>query len=204
VAAAYDVLFGVLVQQSQIRRRRAVARSGARPRAHQSFDELQDSLSRAEFTRAVRMSLETYANLLFLLKLDLTLDMRIASRSSGGRVDPEVRLALAIRMLSKSAHLYLMLFRGASSSIYNVFHRTIPSTIKRIAMPGLPFQQNELQKLALSFSSSRQLPNPIYGCLAALDGICIEVQKPWTRTYTEIVSRLSSSAELGNMRQVRR
>jgi hypothetical protein len=71
-------------------------------------------------------------------------------------------------------------------------------------MPGLPFQQNELLNLALSFTTSLQPPNPLYGCLAALDGICIEVQKPRTCTDTEIVSRLSSSAELGKMRQVRR
>jgi hypothetical protein len=45
-------------------------------------------------------------------------------------------------------------------------------------MPGLPFQQNELQNLALSFTSSRQPPNPLYGSVAALDGICIEEQKP--------------------------
>jgi hypothetical protein len=206
VAAAYYVLlFGVLVQQSHLRRQRAVARSGARPRTRRSFDELQDSLSRAEFTRAFRMSLETYENLLSLLKLDLTRDMRIASRSSGGRVDPEVRLALTIRMFSGASHLDLMmLFRVASSTVHNVFHRTIASPIERKAMPGLPFQQNELQNLALSFTTSRQPPNRLYGCLAALDGICIEVQKPRTCTDTEIVSRLSSSAELGKMRQVRR
>jgi hypothetical protein len=79
VDAAYCVLFGALVQQSYIHRRRAVTRS--RPRTRQSFDELQDSLSRAEFTRAFRMSLETYSNLLSLLKLDLTRDMRIWPRA---------------------------------------------------------------------------------------------------------------------------
>jgi hypothetical protein len=47
------------------------------------------------------MSLETYANLLSLVNLDLNRDMRIASRSSGGRVNPEVRLALTIRMFSR-------------------------------------------------------------------------------------------------------
>jgi hypothetical protein len=179
VAAAYYVLFGALVHLSHIRRRRAVARSGARPRTRQSFDELQDSLSRAEFTRAFRMRLETYANLLSLLKLDLTRDMGMASRSSGCRVDPEVRLALTIRMLSGASYLDLMsLFRVASFTMYDPFHRTIASIIKRIAMPALPFQHNELQNLALSFKSSRQPPNPLYGCVAPLDGICIEVQKP--------------------------
>jgi DDE superfamily endonuclease len=125
------------------------------------------------------MSLETYANLLSLLKLDLTRDMRMATRSSGGRVDPDVRLALTIRMLSGASYLdMMMLFRVASSTIYDVFHGTIASIIRRIAMPGLSFQQNELQNLALSFTNSRQPSNPLYGCVAALDGICIEVQKP--------------------------
>jgi DDE superfamily endonuclease len=179
VAAAYYVLFGALVQQSHYRRQRAVARSGTRPRTRHSFDELQGSVSRAEFTLAFRMSLETYANLLSLLKLDLTRDMRMASRSSGGRVDPEVRLALTIRMLSGASYLdTMMLFRVASSIIYDIFHRTIASIIRRIAMPCLPFQQNEMQNLALFFTNSRQPPNPLYGCVAALDGICIEVQKP--------------------------
>jgi DDE superfamily endonuclease len=45
-------------------------------------------------------------------------------------------------------------------------------------MPGLSFQQNELQNLALSFTNSRPPSNPLYGCVAALDGICIEAQKP--------------------------
>jgi hypothetical protein len=75
------------------------------------------------------MSLETYAKLLSLLKLDLTRDIRMASRSSGGRVDLEVRLALTIRMLSGASHLYLMmLFRVASLSTFDPFHRIIAAS----------------------------------------------------------------------------
>jgi hypothetical protein len=145
VAAVYYVLFGALVQQSHIRRRRAVAQSGAQPRTCQSFDELQDSLSRAEFTRAFRMSLETYAHLLSLLKLNLTRDMRMASCSSGGRIEPEVRLGLTIGMLPGAWYLDMMMVpRVASSTSYNVFHRTIASIIRRIAIPGLPLRRNEL------------------------------------------------------------
>jgi hypothetical protein len=65
------------------------------------------------------MSLKTYANLLPPLKLDLIRDLRTASRTSGGRVDPEVMLALTIRMSSGALYLDLMmLFRVASSAIY--------------------------------------------------------------------------------------
>jgi hypothetical protein len=129
-----------------LRRRQAVARSGARPRTRQSFDELQDSLSQAEFTRAFRMSLATYANLVSLVQLDLTRDTRMASRSSGGSVEPKFRLGLTIRMLPGASYLdMMMLFRVASSTIIDdVIHWTIASSIRRIAMPGQPFQQNEL------------------------------------------------------------
>jgi hypothetical protein len=91
------------------------------------------------------MSLATYANLVSLVQLDLTGDTRMASRSSGSSVEPKVRLGLTIRMLPGASYLdMMMLFRVASSTIiYDVFHRTIASSIRRIAMPGLPFQQNE-------------------------------------------------------------
>jgi hypothetical protein len=85
-AAAYYVLFGTLAKQRHIRRRPG-ARSGARPRTRQNFDELQGSLSRAEFTRAFRMSPDTVSNLLSVLKHDLTRDAhwpraRVAAGSS--------------------------------------------------------------------------------------------------------------------------
>jgi DDE superfamily endonuclease len=103
----------------------------------------------------------------------------MASRSSGGRVEPDVRLALTISISSGASYLdMIMLFRVASSTIYDVFHSTVASIIRRITMPGLPFQRTELQNLELSFTNSRQPPSPLYGCVAALIGICIEVQKP--------------------------
>jgi hypothetical protein len=87
----------------------------------------------------------------------------MASRPSGGRVEPEVRLGLTKRMLSGASYLDMMtLIRVASSTIYDVLHRTIARTIRRIAVPGLPIQQNELRNLALSFTNSRQLPKPLF------------------------------------------
>jgi hypothetical protein len=117
--------------------------------------------------------------LLCTLKSDLTRDMHMASRSTGGRVEPDVRLALTLRILSGASYLdMVMLFRVASSTVYHVFHSTVKSITRRIAMPGLPLQQSELQNLALSFTNSRQPPSLLYGCVAALDGICVEIQKP--------------------------
>jgi hypothetical protein len=73
-------------------------------------------------------------------------------------------------MFSGASYLDLMmLLEVASSTICDVHYRTIASIIERIAMPALPFVQNELQNLTLSFTSSRQPPSSLYGCVAALD-----------------------------------
>jgi hypothetical protein len=207
--AAYCVLFRALVRQSHVRRRRTVARPCARPRTRRSFDGLQNSLSRAEFTRVFLMSLETYANLLSHLTLDLTRDMRMASRSSGGRVEPEVKLGLTIRNLSRASYLdTIMLFRVASSTTYDVFHRTIASIIRRIAMPGLPFQQNELHNPELSFTNSRQPPNPPYGAWQQSTGSVlgsvlsnglrfVRFRSRWTCTDPDVVSSYQVPRNLG-------
>jgi hypothetical protein len=179
VAVAYYLLFERVTSLDSIRRHRAAPRSGSRLRNRQRFEGLQTALSRAEFARAFRMTHATFLALLALLEGDLTRDMRMAARSSGGRVEPAVRLALTVRMLSGASYLdMMMLFRVASSTVYDVFHSTVSSITKRIAMPGLSWVQSELQRRALAFTTSRQPPNPLYGCVGAVDGICIEIQKP--------------------------
>jgi hypothetical protein len=125
------------------------------------------------------MSQSTFMALLTILQRDLMRDMRMALRSSGGRVEPAVRLALTIRMLAGASYLDVMLvFRIASSTVYDVFHSTVSIITKLIAMPGLPVSRSDLRSLATAFICSRKPPNPLYGCSGAVDVICIEIQKP--------------------------
>jgi hypothetical protein len=63
----------------------------------------------------------TFSALLRVVERDLTLDMRMALRSSGRRVEPAVRLALTIRMLAGASYPDMMLvFKIASSTVYKV------------------------------------------------------------------------------------
>jgi hypothetical protein len=158
VAAAYFLLFERVKSADSIRRHRAARRSGSRLRIRQSFGNLQAELSRAEFTRAFRMTHSTFLALLRLLGDDLTRDMQMAARSSGGRVEPPIRLALTVRMLSGASYLdMMMLFKLASSTVYDVFHSTVASITKPVAMPGLSSAQSELHHLArLSTDASEQ------------------------------------------------
>jgi hypothetical protein len=151
----------------------------SRTRLRQTFAHLQAALSHTKFARVFRMSQSTFLALLRILQRDLTRDMRMELRSSGGRVDPAVRLALTIRMLAGASYLDMILvFRIASSTAYDVFHSTVTSITRCIAIPGLSVARSDLHRLALVFTCSRQPPNPLYGCVGAVDGICIEIQKP--------------------------
>jgi hypothetical protein len=72
----------------------------------------------------------------------------------------------------------MMLFRIAKYTVYEAFHSTIASITKRLAMPGIPSTHGELQCIAQDFAISRQPLNPLQGCVGAVDGTCIETQKP--------------------------
>jgi hypothetical protein len=114
VAIAYYLLFERVTSADSIRRHRATPRSGSRLRNRQHFSSFQAALSHTEFTRAFRMTHPTFLALLRLLGSDLTRDMRMAARSSGGRVEPAIRLALTVRMLSGASYLdMMMLFKLA-------------------------------------------------------------------------------------------
>jgi hypothetical protein len=84
--AAYYLMFGHMALQQHIRRHRLGTRSRSQLRNRQTFAHLQAALSPTEFTRVFRMSQSTFTALLRILQRDLTRDMRMALRSSGGRV----------------------------------------------------------------------------------------------------------------------
>jgi Retrotransposon gag protein len=47
----------------------------------------------------------------------------------------------------------------------------IASITRCIVMPGLSVARSDLHRLALAFTCSRQTPNPLYGCVVAVDSI---------------------------------
>eukprot|EP00171_Calliarthron_tuberculosum_P001167 IDg1167t1 len=115
-----------------------------------------------------------------LLRTDLERDNRQARRSSGGRIEPAVRLAVTLRLLAGASYLDLVTnYNIAPATVYAIFHDTVGHLSNRIAMPNIPLQDAvELQRLAEGFQTSRSAPNPIFGCISALDGICVRVMKP--------------------------
>ncbi len=103
-----------------------------------------------------------------------------ARRSSGGAIEPAIRLGVTLRMLAGGMHHDQMIsWCIGRSTVYNIFKDTIHSINCVIAMPGVPLgDESKLKKLADEFNASRSIANPLYGCVAALDGIAITICKP--------------------------
>jgi hypothetical protein len=98
-------------------------------------------LSEGEYRRVFRMQRSIFTYLLNVLLPDLRRDVSMALRSSGGRVEPDIRLALTLRLLAGASYLdTAMLFAVSRSSCYAVFHETISSIPSRLELPGLPLE----------------------------------------------------------------
>jgi hypothetical protein len=104
VVAAYFLLFGRGISCDSLGSHTATRRSGSRRRSRQRFCTLESVLSLNEFTRAFRMTHSSFWALLSVLERDLTRDEMMAARSSAGRVEPAIRLALTIRILSGASY----------------------------------------------------------------------------------------------------
>jgi DDE superfamily endonuclease len=165
-----------------IRRRRNEprVRRASRLRVRPCLSTVVRDLSEGEFRRVFRMERCTFSSLLTILLPDLLLDVSMGMRSSGGRIEPEIRLALTLRMLAGASYLdTVMLFAISRSSCYAVFHDTISSILSRLKMPGLPFDDiQNLDALSQEFSESRLHANPLVGCVGAVDGIAVKIAKP--------------------------
>jgi hypothetical protein len=145
-----------------------------------SFDAVVQFLSPQDFTRCFRMPREAFDDLLRLLWPWMLRDKRRARCGDGGAIAPAVRLAIFLRILGGASYLDVMLaFRVGRSTVYGVFFATLNATIQAIPMPGLPVDNvDAMRKLATGFRVSRTPNSPLWGCIAALDGISFAICKP--------------------------
>jgi hypothetical protein len=81
----------------------------------------------------------------------------MALRSSGGRIETEIRLALTLRILAGASYLDRVMLFGISRSLcYADFQDTISSILSRLEMSGLLFDDTQkLDALSQEFSDSR-------------------------------------------------
>jgi hypothetical protein len=83
-------------------------------------------------------------------------------------------------MLSGGSIWDLMaIFGVARTTVYDVFHSTLDAIYQILSLPGILV--NDLAALtatAEEFKTSRTSTNPLYGCVAAIDGRAITIRSP--------------------------
>lgn len=93
-----------------------------------------------------------------------------------GAVEPNVRFAILIQILSGGSCLDLMLgWHIARTTVYDIFHATVTVILAHLKFDDFPSSDDACSKLGSEFASSRTTADPLYGCVRALDGISVRI-----------------------------
>lgn len=162
--------------------------SRSRERARRDFDE---GLSDEEFLSAYRMPRAAFERLVNLLRPHIA--KKIHSKILSGREEAgfgvlgvRERVAMSLRILAgASYHDVAMVFHVSRSTIYENFYRLIESissgSVKELRI-NFPFDDDEkLKEIADEFSQTSSNHPALYGCVGALDGYAIRIQRPSIR-----------------------
>jgi len=156
----------------------------ARPRAslhkrtRRPFWTTTNALKDSEFRKAFRMDRVNFRGLVEKVRGAITKDERMGGLRNGA-IEPEIRVAIVLRILSGASDLDLMVLWGvARPTIYQIFHETSAAIIEAYPMADFPQDQRRCAELSQGFSSSRNNGNPLAGCVGALDGIAVRIAKP--------------------------
>jgi DDE superfamily endonuclease len=117
---------------------------------------------------------------ILLLMPRLRRDEAQGFRSSGGVVEPAVRLGETLRVIADASYIDIMLtFRIAKPTVFDVFWSTVQVINESLKLPELHLgNENELRRLAIDFNSSRSPYSPLHGRVGALDGVLFKISKP--------------------------
>lgn len=155
-------------------------------RSRQTFEEITKGLSAEEFKQAFRMSRSSFHVLVSILRPALSRfavgDKREEEvHRSGAILQVEFRVAVFLRMMAGASYHDLMLvYRIGKSTVYSLFNQVLNVASQVLTWENFPKTENEdaFKQRALRFSWSRSVRNPLPGCVGAVDGIHIQIEKP--------------------------
>jgi Villin headpiece domain len=178
--ASYAVVLAAVSFTQTVGVCKPLRRQSTLRRTRPSFASICCYLSAEDFTSCFRMPREAFQELLTILKPSLERDARRAKNGSGGLVQPDIRLAILLRILAGASYIDLQLvFRIARSTVFAMFNSTLCAILSTLKMSGVPVGDAlKMRELAEAFRTSRVSPNPLWGCIGALDGIALPIQKP--------------------------
>ena len=158
--------------------RRPTRREGRRL----TFQEVTGWFYDNEFRLAFRMSRSTFMKLVECLKHDLVKDEAMGRLSSDGCISAQVRVGIVLRLFSGAGVADMMLlFHVSDSSVYQFVKDVVRAVIRNMDLPGIPTDPEECRQFAEWMTFSRRIANPFHGCIFAVDGIAIKIDKPEDR-----------------------
>ena len=138
-----------------------------------------------DFQKCFRMSRSAFRKLVAHLRPWISrygpheAEMERAAHLSGRTTQTEVCVAIFLRMMAGGAvHDICALYRVGPSTCYKWFGTLLDVVCERLPLNGIPTEEKELRAMAVNFAESRPHSNPLPGCVAALDGIQIAIDKP--------------------------
>ena len=139
-----------------------------------------DSLNDAQFLRRYKLNKLTFFWLTNKLRDHVGTGSanRYAVASSGSGIPTELCLSMTLRWLAGGHDCDIVDMHGvASSTFYSLLWKTVAAINKVLELPGLrPDDTDQLENLAKGFHTLSK--GTMKGCVAAIDGIAIEIQKP--------------------------
>jgi hypothetical protein len=166
------------IMRTRLRKRRK--RSGRRKFRTTSISVLGSTahFTEVEFRACFRMNRRVFRVLLNTLEPYIQCDSEMRRRSSGCAISPTTRLAGALRILAGASYVDVYFsFRVGVATAYARTHYIAGIIQKVFALPGIPFnEERKLASMARACTQSRRSSS--FGCIGALDGILIPIQKP--------------------------
>lgn len=142
----------------------------------ESYTELH--MRRGTLDRRLRMSKESFDQLLEYIKDDLAVD-ELMARPRGVAIIPELCLFCTLRYLSGASYLDVCDITGISkSSFYRVLWKTITAIVKCKQLElKFPSTRNEYKAAAVGFRSISE-KNAIVNCVGVVDGYLLRIRVP--------------------------
>ena len=161
-----------------------------RPSKRRTFDEITENYSDRKFQLHFGMSRSAFTLLLHILwpaisDYENSIDgheKELERHRTGKTTQASVKLAVLLRtMQGGSVKDVATSFDVGVTLVYDIVFYGTGLILQKLQLEKFPSTHKELRRAAQKFATSRNNVNPLPGCIAAVDGLSVALQKPERR-----------------------
>ena len=158
-----------------------------RPHARRTFAEITGNYSERKFKLHFGMSRSAFTLLLHMLWPDISdyennvdgYEKEMDRHRTGKCTQASIKLAILLRIMQGgSIKDVATSFDVGVTLVYNMVYYGTALVMKKLEFEKFPTTHKELRRAAQSFATSRNEVNPLPGCIAAVDGLSVALNKP--------------------------